>query len=168
MTIDLCGMQLEHPVTIAPGMVKTLAELEAAVNSSASAIVIGSLTGSLDGRVGNPEPRSHYDSEHGYMVNAMGLPEPGLQYYWDHESEFLQLLDLAHARGKKIILSIAPLGDFEESLRHLLHLATTWKVDAIELNLGCPNVWGSGEQKSIASFDIEGMERQIEIGRAHV
>ena len=161
MTIDLCGMQLEHPVTIAPGMVKTLAELEAAVNSSASAIVIGSLTGSLDERLGNPEPRSLYDPDRGYMLNAMGLPEPGLRYYWEHESEFLQLLELARARGKKIILSIAPLGDFEESLRHLLHLAAVWNVHAIELNLGCPNVWGSGEQKSIASFDIKGMERQI-------
>jgi len=30
MTIDLCGMELDHPVMIAPGMVKTLAELEAA------------------------------------------------------------------------------------------------------------------------------------------
>ncbi len=161
MTIDLCGMQLEHPVTIAPGMVKTLADLEAAVNSSASAIVIGSLTGSLDGRVGNPEPRSHYDNERGYMVNAMGLPEPGLQYYWDHESEFLQLLELARARSKKIILSIAPLGDFDESLRHLIELAVEWEVDAVELNLGCPNVWGDGTQKTIASFDRNGMIRQI-------
>ena len=161
MSIDLCRMELEHPVMIAPGMVKTLADLEAAVNSSASAIVIGSLTGCLDERQGNLEPRSHYEPKRGYMVNAMGLPEPGLQYYWDHESEFLRLLDLARARGKKIILSIALLGDFNESLRHLLHLATTWDVHAVELNLGCPNVWGSGEQKSIPSFDIEGMERQI-------
>lgn len=161
MTINLCGMELDHPVTIASGMVKTLAELEAAVNSSASAIVIGSLTGSLDERPGNPEPRSHYDPDRGYMVNAMGLPELGLQYYWDNQDEFLRLLELARERGKKIILSIAPLENFDRDVRRLLHLAATWKVDAIELNLGCPNVWGSGEQKAIASFDLNGMKQQI-------
>lgn len=161
MTIELCGMELEHPVMIASGMVKTLAELESAVNSSASAIVIGTLTGSFEERLGNPEPRWLYDPDRGYMVNAMGLPELGLRYYWEHDLEFLRLLDLARERGKKIILSVAPLGDFEGDLQQLISLAGRWSVDAIELNLGCPNVWGSGEQKAIASFDLAGMRRQI-------
>jgi dihydroorotate dehydrogenase (fumarate) len=163
MTIDLCGMELEHPVMNAAGVVKTIRELEVAVISPLSAIVIGSLTGSQEERVGNPEPCLIYDRARGYVVNAMGLPEPGLDYYDKsyNASRWLKLLDMARADGKKIILSIAPLGDFLENLEILIGLAKKWEVDAIELNLGCPNVWSASWQKPIASYDRDGIFQQV-------
>lgn len=160
MTIKLAGMELEHPIMVAPGMVKTLAEFEAAVNSSASAIVLGSLTGTYSERVGNPEPRSYYDHELGYMLNAMGLPDPGLDYYDYWHSRWLMLLGMAREAGKRVILSFAPM-EYPVGWYGLLKHFKDWQLDAIELNLGCPNVWSERQQKMILSFDIEGIETHL-------
>ena len=68
---------------------------------------------------------------------------------------------MARESGKKIILSIALLEADDVVLGRLLDLARLWRVDAIELNLGCPNVWGGGQQKMIASFDAESVRFQV-------
>lgn len=160
--ITIRGVQFDHPVMNAAGMVKSADELATVIRSSSSAALFGTLTGQL--RPGNDEPRFAFDDDRQFSINAMGLPDRGPSYYGDGESSpWGDIFSEASTSDKPIILSVAPLGDFKSSMDCLIGWANAWSVDIIELNLGCPNVWGlDGIQKRIASFDLDGMMRQIE------
>lgn len=161
MTIDLCGMQLEHPVMNAGGTAKSLAEIRALMQSAASAKVIGSLKGVNTETAGNPEPNEFLDPRGAYMLNAKGLPEGGLAYYARddiHEA----LFDLmTEASGTPIVLSMAPKAGLKY-LDQLLMLAHIWGVDALELNLSCPNVWdASGNQQQLICFNPQAVRENV-------
>ncbi len=163
MAVQLYDTTFEHPVGIAAGFAKTLDELRVMVRSPSANVIIGTLTGSIEGRTGNPEPNETVLSSIHLYANSKGLPEPPLQYYWRPGiiEEWQSLLDEARISGKVITLSIAPMGDYRESLEALLQLASEWQVDRLELNLGCPNIWTYGLQKQIACFDPVNVDEQI-------
>ena len=148
MSIRIAGVELEHPLMNAAGTCKTLEDVEKFARSAVSAIVVGSVT--LEARLGNegsvfwPGPM--------YSQNALGMPNRGHYYYWE---VLPSMVDIAHAAGKALILSVAGFspGEYGE----LTRLAYRGGVDCIELNLGCPNIWNGGEQKKIASFDPAGI-----------
>jgi dihydroorotate dehydrogenase (fumarate) len=152
MTIDLCGMQLEHPVMNAGGTAKSLEELRALFNSAASARVIGSQTG-VKATTGNPQPNEFLDPAGVYMLNSKGLPDLGVGYY-ARDDISQALFDLTtDTVGAPVILSLAPKGGHAD-MDALLKLAHIWSVNALELNLSCPNVWdASGNQQQLACFN---------------
>ena len=108
-------------------------------------IRIGSIT--VEGGPGNPGT-TYGESEEGTSGNALGLPNPGLQRTLETAKEMT--LAAAHAR-KELVISIA--GSKPEEYETLTKALVQYAI--IEVNLGCPNVWGEGSQKPIASFNIE-------------
>lgn len=150
--VDHCvtfgGVTLEHPLMNAAGTCKLLPQVEALARSSVSAIVVGSIT--IDERSGNPG--NTYFPHRYWSLNSLGLPNPGAKYYEQH---LPAMVSTAHNADKPLIVSVAgfTLGEYVD----LAKLCFNAGVDLVELNFGCPNVWGSSEQKPILSFNPEGI-----------
>jgi dihydroorotate dehydrogenase (fumarate) len=134
------------PVCNAAGECKSVAEVEHLARSTASAIVVGSIT--LLPCAGNPGNTFNGDPLFG--LNALGLPNPGIQKLEEIGSE---MVCIAHAAEKPIIVSIA--GSTPEEFGELALRAQEIGFDGIEMNLGCPNVVDGGKRKSIISYRPE-------------
>jgi len=143
-SISFLGKTLDHPIMNAAGTCKRLEEVQKLAKSAVSAIMVGSIT--KEPREGNPgNVWEHLGS---YSLNSLGLPNPGADYYRQNIPEMKKL---AHDNGKLLFVSVA--GFSPDEYAELAAMAVEAGADFIELNLGCPNVWGSGGQKPIASFD---------------
>jgi dihydroorotate dehydrogenase (fumarate) len=141
----LAGIELEHPLINAAGTCKTVEEADGLARSAVSAVVVGSAT--VNARSGNAGQTYHGGSS--YSLNALGLPNPGMDYYRRHLPE---IVDIAGSVGKPLVVSVAGF-DIDEyaTMAHEVALAG---ADLVELNLACPNVWDGGTQKRIACFDV--------------
>lgn len=144
-----CGVALEHPLMNAAGTCKTIEQFEKMVRSAVSGVVVGSIT--MESRPGNPAPA--YANGGFYSLNSLGLPNPGADYYREHLPAMKELADEA---GKPLIVSVA--GFNAEEYVELVELCREAGVEYVELNVGCPNVWGDDGQKRIISFYPEMLE----------
>lgn len=131
------------PLMNAAGTVKTLGHVRSLLRSPLPAIMMGSFT--RDERLGN-DGRTYFDADIA-TLNSMGLPGPSCGVWADWVSEAVAE---AHDCGKELWVSVAGFGPPE--YRELTELAFTYGADAVELNLGCPNVWHDGAQKPIVSL----------------
>jgi dihydroorotate dehydrogenase (fumarate) len=117
----------------------TKEELKNIGKSFSGAILTKSST--LELRDGNPSPR-YFENDLG-SINSMGLPNQGYQFYADLAKEMQQY-------KKPYFVSVAGLS-LENNLTMLQHLSKVEAIDAIELNLSCPNVPG----KPQTGYDFE-------------
>lgn len=126
----------------AAGTVKFIEQAQRLAKAPVDEVVMGSYT--LAARDGNPGRTFHRGS--GYALNALGMPNPGIDYIRIHKTA-LSMLD------KPVVISIA--GHDVEEYRELSEHCT-W-AHAIEINLGCPNIWSDldGQQERIGTFDPE-------------
>ncbi|MCL9761815.1 dihydroorotate dehydrogenase [Frankia sp. AiPa1] len=128
----------------AAGTCKSLRDVEMFARSAVAAVVVGSIT--LAPRAGNAG--TVYWPAAGFALNALGLPNRGLDYYAEH---LPRMVELAHGAGKPLIVSIAGFDVAE--YRQMAEVVAVAGADLIEVNLACPNVWDGGTQKRIACFD---------------
>jgi dihydroorotate dehydrogenase len=138
------------PISNAAGTVKLIEQAQRVARAPVAEVVIGSYT--IDPRDGNGG--KVYESRAGIVLNALGLPNPSAMYACEHRDEFLAL-------GKPVVVSIA---GFQVQEFAVLTSMFDW-AQAIEVNLGCPNVWDDGEQKRIGSFDpayVRAVLREVE------
>lgn len=142
--VEIAGSKLEHPLMNAAGTCKKIEDVQELARSATAAIMLGSIT--LEPREGNSG--NVYWAGDGFSLNSLGLPNPGAQYYRRYLPE---MADCAHRADKPLWVSVAGLemGDYAK----LTEIALQGGADAVELNLGCPNVWHEGDQKRIACFD---------------
>lgn len=154
-SVELAGVRLEHPVMNAAGTCKRVDDVVELARSASSAVMIGSITTQpREGNAGDVYRRG----DDGFSLNSLGLPNPGAKHY--HE-ELPVIVELAHAQGKPLIVSVAGFSPGENA--DLAHLVLDHGADIVELNLGCPNVWVGNEQKRIASFDPHLIRRTLEM-----
>ncbi len=130
MGIDLAGLKLKNPVMVASGTFGFGIEFADLVDlNKLGAIVTKTVT--LNKREGNPQPRL-IEVENG-LVNSIGLQNEGVDYFIKNYLPFLRKLDTA------VIVNIA--GEtVEEYARVTGILAKEKGIDAIEVNISCPNV----------------------------
>jgi dihydroorotate dehydrogenase (fumarate) len=114
-------------------------ELQELHSSNSGAVLTKSCT--MVKRDGNPLPR--YYGIQGFSINSMGLPNHGLNFYLD----FAKQID-----KKPYILSICGLYPAENIALLALAMQSV-DVDAIELNVSCPNIIG----KPQLGYDFEGL-----------
>lgn len=114
------------------------------------AIVTKSIT--LMERAGNPPHRAF--ELPGAMINSIGIPSHGFAYYRDH------VLRPAASLRTRLITSIAGFSAAEFA-ELCAYLELEPRVDAIELNLSCPNI----ETDSIFATDVRAMAEIIEACR---
>ncbi|NLK88935.1 MAG: dihydroorotate dehydrogenase [Clostridiaceae bacterium] len=129
LTVRVGNVQFANPVIAASGTFGFGREMRVFQDlSRIGGICSKGLT--LLPRAGNATPRVAETASG--MLNSVGLQNPGLQSFLANELSFMAAL------GCRIIINIAG-NDHEEYLEMCRQLDAT-SIDAIELNLSCPNV----------------------------
>jgi dihydroorotate dehydrogenase (fumarate) len=140
--------RLSPPLMNGGGCCKTVEHVRELSQSLAGGIVIGSFT--KEQRDGNPGNVWWVGS--GVALNSLGMPNGGKQYLLDHLKE---MVAIAHDAGKVLIVNVAGFNTLEYC--ELAGACLNLGADAVELNLGCPNVVVGTARKPIASFDMDVM-----------
>jgi dihydroorotate dehydrogenase (NAD+) catalytic subunit len=134
LSIDLCGLRLEHPVLNGSGTFDAIAARRAFGDElhdrfPFSAFVSKTIT--PEPRAGNPPPRL-FETPAG-MVNSIGLPNKGLEGFLRHDLPLLAELPVP--------LVVSVMGTSADEFSRLVEgVASRDEVAAIELNVSCPNV----------------------------
>ena len=127
LSVNLCGKKLKNPVIPASGTFGFGREFNELYDISVlGGIATKGLT--LLPRLGNPTPR--IAESRGTVLNAVGLQNPGVEWFLKNELPALQSRTrvLANAAGS----TLSEYGEIAKKLNG--------KVDFIELNISCPNV----------------------------
>jgi dihydroorotate dehydrogenase (NAD+) catalytic subunit len=133
LSVKLGPLQLKNPVILASGTFGT--QMGSFINlDKLGGIITKTIT--LKPRLGNPPPR--IVEVPGGMINSIGLENPGLDKFCE---EYLPVLK--KYRTVRIV-SIAGnvLAEYAEIARALEKVSG---IDALELNISCPNVKKGGE-----------------------
>lgn len=139
--MDLSNLRLMN----AAGWCKDIATVRKLAKTPVSEITVGSIT--KEPRSGNEGSVFWQSPDDGYALNSLGLPNPGLEKYREMLPKMRAIANDSHKMLRVSIAGFSP-AEYAE-----LALAVSPYADAIEINLGCPNVWGEGGQKPIASFN---------------
>lgn len=135
MSTNLGGLNLSSPVLTASGCAAAGRELDNYFNiAELGAIVTKSIM--LAPRAGRATPRMA-ETPSG-MLNSIGLQGPGVDNFIEQDLAWL------NARGVRTIVSIAG-GTAEEFGKVAARLRVAGGVDAIEVNISCPNVADRGQ-----------------------
>ncbi|MBN2793848.1 MAG: dihydroorotate dehydrogenase [Clostridia bacterium] len=133
MKVDLNGLVLHNPITVASGTFGFGREYAEYVDlNDIGGIMVKGLT--LKPRAGNPSPRVA-ETPMG-MLNSVGLQNPGIEYFIEHEIPYLRQFNTA------IIANIN--GTNIEEYCEIAEITSKADVDSLELNISCPNVKAGG------------------------
>jgi dihydroorotate dehydrogenase (NAD+) catalytic subunit len=152
MSVELCGIELEHPIVNASGTFDAIAARRAFGDAVIdqfpfSAYVSKTITPAP--RVGNPPPRLW--EEPAAMVNSIGLPNKGLEGFLGS--------DLPVLAGLPVPLIVSVMATSVEQFAPLVEaVAAREEVAGLELNVSCPNVHSGlivGEEPGETSALIE-------------
>ena len=135
LSVNIAGLELAYPTLMASGCYGTGEEFAPFVDlAKLGGIVLKSVTRAP--RLGNPTPRL-VQTPSG-MLNAIGLQNPGVDWYLEHD-----VAKLAHLPCK-VIGSVAgfSVDDYADVGSRL---AACGEIDALEINISCPNVASEGE-----------------------
>jgi dihydroorotate dehydrogenase (NAD+) catalytic subunit len=135
LRVSFCGLDLASPIVLLSGCVgfgEEYTRIAGFSNRDAGAIVLKGTT--LGARLGNP-PHRVFETPSG-MLNAIGLQNPGV----DHVVErILPTLDFSETR---FIANVS--GSTIEEYVEVTRRFDASPIDAIEINISCPNVKEGG------------------------
>ena len=153
--VDIVGIHLRNPTMLASGILnetgKSMAEV---ARAGAGAIVTKSV--GVEPRKGHPNP-CVVELDCG-LLNAMGLPNPGMKAYAAEVSE-------AKKGGVPVICSV--FGGDEKEISDVAATMEEAGADAIELNLSCPHAKGYGAEIGSTPDMVEKVCREVK-GRVSV
>jgi dihydroorotate dehydrogenase (NAD+) catalytic subunit len=132
---EFCGMRLASPIVLLSGCVgfgEEYTRVEGFSNADVGAVCLKGTTGGA--RLGNP-PHRVYETPDG-MLNAIGLQNPGVDTVVD---EVLPGLDFSETR---FIANVS--GSTVEEYERVTKRFDDSDIDAIEINISCPNVKEGG------------------------
>ena len=134
LAVRVGGINLENPAILASGILDENGyTMKRVLEEGAGAVVTKSI--GVDERNGYYPPVVVEGNS--YLINAMGLPNPGIENYGEE-------IKIASNGRKPIIGSI-----FASGVDDFLRLGTSMEdfgVSAVELNLSCPHVRGFGSE----------------------
>ncbi len=153
-TVELCGIELVHPVINASGTFDAIAARRVygdAVLEEFPFAAYVSKTITLEPRAGN-EPQRIWEVPAG-MINSIGLPNRGLEGFLAE--------DLPQLAQLPVPLIVSVMGTSHEQFARLVEgISGREEVAAIELNVSCPNVHSGlivGEQPSETEALLEAL-----------
>lgn len=139
------------------GIAKTVADVERLLkNNDVTIIIVGSIT--VLQRFGNDGNQMFTDPNGEFTVNSVGMTNLGIEKYG---TELRKMVELVHAAGKKLVVSIAAVGSYKEYAT-LLRFCIKCGADGVELNFGCPNVKDGGTAHAIPSFDPANLRQTLQ------
>ena len=133
LELTLCGVALKNPVIAASGTFGFGHEYAEVFDVSR----LGGISGkglTLYGSSGNKGQRV-YETPSG-MLNSIGLENPGVQHFVEHEAGYMRAL------GPAVIANLG--GHCEEDYLEGARLLNDADIDILELNISCPNVKAGG------------------------
>ncbi len=133
--LEFCGLRFDTPLVLLSGCVgfgEEYTRVKGFSNRDAGAVCLKGTT--LEPRLGN-QPHRVFETPMG-MLNAIGLQNPGARYVIDG---ILPALDFDETR---FIANIS--GSTVEEYAEVARLFDDSPVDAIEINISCPNVKAGG------------------------
>ena len=137
IAVDFCGLRLASPIVLLSGCVgfgEEYTRVEGFSNRDVGAIVLKGTT--REPRLGN-SPHRVYETPMG-MLNAIGLQNPGV----DHVvQKILPTLDFSETRFIANVCG-STIEDYVEVTRRF----DDSPIDAIEINISCPNIKEGGVQ----------------------
>jgi dihydroorotate dehydrogenase (NAD+) catalytic subunit len=137
LALTFCGLPFASPIVLLSGCVgfgEEYTRVSGFSNRDVGAICLKGTTGKA--RLGNP-PHRVYETAMG-MLNAIGLQNPGVDHVVRHilpTLDFSETRFIANASGSTIEEYIEVTARFDDS-----------PIDAIEINISCPNVKEGGVQ----------------------
>ncbi len=137
LATDLCGLAMNSPIVLLSGCVgfgEEYTRVEGFSNADVGGVVLKGTTG--DARLGNP-PHRVCETPEG-MLNAIGLQNPGVDSVVD---DILPGLDFSETRFLANV-SGSTIEEYERVTKRFDDSA----IDAIEINISCPNVKEGGIQ----------------------
>ena len=154
MAVRIGGLHLKNPVMTASGTFGYGQEYAPFVDlNSLGALVVKGL--SLKPRPGNPPPRIM--ETRGGMLNAIGLENVGVAAFIAEKLPFLRELDVV------VIANI--FGETVEEYRTVAELLTKAEgVDALEINISCPNVREGGVAFGVDPAAAAEVTREVKRG----
>jgi dihydroorotate dehydrogenase (NAD+) catalytic subunit len=135
LRLKFCGLDFASPIVLLSGCVgfgEEYTRIEGFTNRDAGAVVLKGTT--LNPRLGNP-PHRVYETPAG-MLNAIGLQNPGAEHV---VRRILPELDFSETR---FIANVS--GSTVEEYAEVTRLFDQSPIDAIEINISCPNVKEGG------------------------
>lgn len=135
IAIEFCGMKLNSPLVLLSGCVgfgEEYTRVEGFSNRDVGAVCLKGTT--LEPRLGNPAHRLA-ETPAG-MLNAIGLQNPGARTVVD---KYLPQLDFGETR---FIANVS--GSTVEEYEAVTRIFDDSPIDAIEINISCPNVKEGG------------------------
>ncbi|HEY4368412.1 MAG TPA: dihydroorotate dehydrogenase [Steroidobacteraceae bacterium] len=137
LAIDFCGLRFDSPIVLLSGCVgfgEEYTRIEGFSNRAAGGIVLKGTT--REPRLGNPAHRV-YETPMG-MLNAIGLQNPGVDQVI---TRILPTLDFSETRFIANVCG-STIEDYVEVTRRF----DDSPIDAIEINISCPNIKEGGVQ----------------------
>lgn len=134
LSVNIGRLSMKNPVMTASGTFGYGLEFADFIDlSRLGGIIVKGTT--LKSREGNPYPRMA-ETPSG-MINAVGLQNKGIDYFIEHI--YPQIKDI----DTQILVNVSgsTIDDYAETARRLASLS---KIEAIELNISCPNVKEGG------------------------
>jgi dihydroorotate dehydrogenase (NAD+) catalytic subunit len=137
LAVEFCGLRLASPIVLLSGCVgfgEEYTRVEGFSNAEVGAIVLKGTT--REPRLGNP-PHRVYETPMG-MLNAIGLQNPGVEQVLGQilpELDFSETRFIANVCGSTIEDYVEVTARFDDS-----------PIDAIEINISCPNIKEGGVQ----------------------
>ena len=135
LRLKFCGLDFASPIVLLSGCVgfgEEYTRIQGFSNRDAGAVVLKGTT--LSPRLGNP-PHRVYETPAG-MLNAIGLQNPGAEHV---VRRILPDLDFTETR---FIANVS--GSTVEEYAEVTRLFDQSPIDAIEINISCPNVKEGG------------------------
>ena len=135
LRLKFCGLEFASPIVLLSGCVgfgEEYTRIEGFSNRDAGAVVLKGTT--LAPRLGNP-PHRIFETPAG-MLNAIGLQNPGAEHV---VRRILPDLDFSETR---FIANVS--GSTVEEYAEVTRLFDQSPIDAIEINISCPNVKEGG------------------------
>ena len=132
--VNLAGVELKNPVMVASGTFGSGAEYSEFVDLNRLGAVVTKGVASVPWP-GNPAPRIAETASG--MLNAIGLQNPGIDFFSKRDLPFLEKYDT------KVIVNVCGHST-EEYLDVVERLADEPRVDMLEINISCPNVKEGG------------------------
>jgi len=137
LKLDFCGMRFDSPLVLLSGCVgfgEEYTRVAGFSNRDAGAVCLKGTT--LKPRLGNPAHRV-YETPSG-MLNAIGLQNPGVEHV---VRKILPTLDFSETR---FIANVS--GSTVEEYAEVTRQFDDSPIDAMEINISCPNVKEGGVQ----------------------
>ncbi len=135
LRISLAGLELANPTILASGVLGFSAEIFNRVAKGGAGAVVSKSIG-VEPRVGYPNP-TVVQADAG-LINAMGLPNPGIEEY---AGEIEYAKTTLH-----IPLIVSVFGYSAEEYAAVAARAVVAGADAVELNVSCPHVQSTGSE----------------------